>query len=52
VSSAEATSPSAQKRGNETTDDHAENPTANGGNKEEEEPSFEILKFSGFFHVE
>jgi hypothetical protein len=40
-----------QKRGNEATDDHAENATADGGDKKEEKPSFEILKFSGFFHA-
>ena len=42
---------SSQKRGNETANDNPDNSTANRGDKEEEKPSFEILKFSEFFHT-
>src|SRR6476659_11492489 len=44
-------SPSSKKGGNEAADDHADKSAANRGNDEENEPTFEILKLRGFFHI-
>ena len=32
-------------------DDHAENSTADSGDDEEQQPSFEVIEFFGFFHM-
>jgi hypothetical protein len=40
----------AEKTRDEASDDKSDETAADGGNKEEKEPSFKILKFGGLFH--